>query len=48
MPDTLPSQPITIFCSYARADKIYKDALEKALAVPINSGIRLILRILFC
>jgi TIR domain len=38
MPDTLPSQPITIFCSYARADEIYKDALKKALAVPLNSG----------
>jgi TIR domain len=38
MSDTLPAQPITIFCSYTHADESYKDALKKALAVPLNNG----------
>jgi TIR domain len=38
MPDTLPTQPITIFCSYTRADESYKNALKTALAVPIRNG----------
>ncbi len=38
MTDTLPAQPITIFCSYTHADESYKDALQKALAVPLNNG----------
>jgi TIR domain len=38
MSDTLPTQPITIFCSYTHADESYKDALKTALAVPIRNG----------